>query len=239
MHFRFYASIVLLSTFSASAFAQVGGKTSADGPFMLEDVEDLNLNAAGVNREWIHEFSGYVQALHPVDPAAEGLTLAAGQSPQGVLLYRAVPEFGFVSKTFGVPLPSELGMSTLTHPGDLTSFTTMSFLGSVNQQRTNLEFQVVLECYPQNPDSSFPTLFWNFMPPTGTTFGNIELDLRQPTLSENTGTATIEELLSQTRFLSFFIYAGFLPTTDPIDFHVDDIRFQGVMTDASSWNLYE
>jgi hypothetical protein len=56
-------------------------------------------------------------------------------------------------------------------------------------------------------------------------------------LVENAGSLTVPQLLSQTRYLSFYFYGG--PETIPktLTVHVDDIQLVGIAAIAD-WNLY-
>ncbi|MCC5875942.1 MAG: hypothetical protein JJU11_06960 [Candidatus Sumerlaeia bacterium] len=232
----------LIAAFPATAISQVGGQTG--GTLVIDDVENLTLAAEGVGRDWITDFTFTVPALKAIDPATESLVLASGQTPQGVFEFTANNDTaGFFSKTCGIPVPSQLGESTLTHPGDMTSFETLSFFACVNPTAANMELQVILECYPQNANSTFPKLYWFVTPSVGTTFEKVSLDLRSPDLVENNdGDRTVEELLSETRFLAFFLFAGPDFSRPEIRLYFDDITLTdegGATSVGSNWVLYE
>lgn len=224
------------------AFAQVGGQTG--GTLVIDDVENLSLTAEGVGRDWITEFTFTVPALQAIDPASEGLVLAPDQSPLGVFEFTANNDTaGYFFKSCGIPVPSVSGESTLTHPGDMTSFSQLTFLACVNPTANNMGLQIILECYPQNADSSFPKLNWFVNPTVGTTFEQVSINLTEPDLVENNdGNLTVEELLSETRFLAFYLHAGPDFTQQGIRLYFDDITLtdEGNQTSVgSSWELYD
>ncbi len=211
---------------TAGAGAQVGGRTAAQGPFVLEDGEDLNLTAGGVGRDWIVDrVQGVDAPLAAVAPAAQGLTLSPNQSAAGALRWQVKESFGSISKGFGVPLPAVVGGSTLDHPGNITSFAHLTFLGVFDKGLSGLRVQVSLECYPGNPDGTYPKPFWNVYPTTGTTFLSATLDLMQPDgILNNPGGLSIGQLLGQTRFLHFLAFASPVAAGTVLNFHIDDIR---------------
>src|SRR5690606_20483643 len=110
---RSLATIAIALSLAASAHAQIGGHLAADGPFLLEDVEDLDLHAVGVARDWIPDFVSQQGGLTPILLDSSGLTLFGDQSPIGGLRFRVPSQSGFVNKSYGVPVPSEPGQSTL------------------------------------------------------------------------------------------------------------------------------
>lgn len=218
--------VLVLVHLPVSSGAQIGGVTAADGPFVLDDAEVENILAEGVERQWIPDFIwGAEQPFRWVPLGGSGLTLADGQSPEGALRYQMPSDFGFVSKSFGVPMPGVKGASSLDFPGDVSSFTDIRFLFRHSPDLTNQSFSVILETYP---GPTFPKIYWRFSAPAGNTFREVKLDLRQPDLIENASGLDIEELLSQTRFLSFYFYGetGFVPRT--LEVHVDDVGLVGL-----------
>lgn len=231
-------AILLLST--APAFAQIGGHLPADGPFVLDDVEDLDLTADGVERDWIVSF---INRLSADSSTSSGLTLAPGQTPIGALHFRGETFYGYIDANFGVPMPGVNGASTLDFPGDISGFRQLTFFACYSPAQNNNVFQVILECYPQNPDSTFPLVYWNYTPALGTTYQQVAIDLYQPSLIQhNPGGLSIGELLSQTRFIAFYMYAGplvmqFGPT---MTLHVDDITLVGESPSATmNWWVYK
>lgn len=62
-----------------------------------------------------------------------------------------------------------------------------------------------------------------------------------PDLVEDTNGLSVGELLSQTRFLSFYLYAGPDMTKQNIYLYFDDVVFSGdVLTKARpAWSLHE
>jgi len=86
--------ILWMSTFLAtfltvtslpSSHGMIGGRTALDGPFTIEDAEDLDLTADPLRRDWISDFVQSTEVLSAFDLTASGLTLAMGQSPTGAL----------------------------------------------------------------------------------------------------------------------------------------------------------
>ena len=203
--------------------AQIGGRTAADGVFLLDDAEDLDLVAKGVERNWIPQFvwGGGLSAerLDTLD-----LTLAPGQSPVGTLLYRIPAEYGYINKSFGVPMPSVPGESTLPYPGSIVDFESLDFLISFTPEVKDQEFWVILETYPEIRDGVFPRIMWKFEPEEGNAFQKISIPLHSPTLVLDDGGHELDVLLSETRFLSFYFYgkhSGFTPVT--LRVYIDDI----------------
>lgn len=235
---RTIAAFLLMLT-PASIPAQIGGQT---GIVVLDDVEDLDLNAFGVNRDWISESIEEDVALSAIEPTTIPLTLAPGQTPAGVFRLRANRDtVGYFEKSAGVPLPSQSGASTLTSPGNLTYFDTMEFVACTTPTAANMELQIILECYPQNPDLTYPKLYWVVSPQAGTTFAPVTLDLHNPDLVENANGNTVPQLLSQTRFLAFYIFAGPAFFPEEVSVFFDDITFVGSTVAAADrgWHLYE
>jgi hypothetical protein len=231
------ACIALIPHFT---LAQVGGQVG--GTHVIDDAEDLDLNAIGVNRDWISEFTFTEIALSAIDPATRSLTLTGDQSPMGVFRLRANNDAaGFFQKTAGIPVPGQKGESTLTSPGDMTSFEKLSFVACASPSVNNLQLQVILECYPQNQDSSFPKLYWTISPAIGTTFSPVELDLRSPDLVENAGGNSVEELLSRTRFLAFYLFAGPSMLVQETNLYFDDITLTATEPTSigADWLLYD
>lgn len=234
------------------ALAQIGGKTAANGPFLLENAEDLNLTAESIGRDWISDFifpSGDVLSAVPLN--GSGLTLGLGQSPTGALRGSLAASGailgGFeINAGYGIPVPSVVGDSTLTSPGNIASFESLAFFSRYQSNTSGLTFQVLLECYPQNGDSTFPTIVWNYTPTAGNTFEPVVIDLRTPaTINNNPSNHTVEQLLGQTRFLYFYYYKYPAQMTDQLTAHIDDIRLLGEgdpitpMNAAGSWEVFE
>lgn len=212
-----------------------------DGSFVLDDTEDLNLHAQSIDRNWISDFQGGSPALAVSSLTSATLTLAPTQTPVGFFHFKASAKFNFIGKGFGIPVPSEPGQSTLTHPGDITSFAEFNFFACSPLAPASATYQLSLECYPQNADSTFPKLHWKFTPAMGTVFQRVRIDLYEPDLLENDFGRTVEELLAKTRYLSFFIYAPNVDNSAIVDFYVDDIMIlpTGSLPTASSvWHLY-
>jgi hypothetical protein len=237
---------------ASSAVAQIGGKTANDGPFLLDGAEDLNLSAESVGRDWVSDFvypAGDV--LSVIALGGSGLTLGTGQSATGALrasLAASGAIFGGfeINGGFGVPVPAQVGASTLDEPGDITSFESLAFFAQYQSNTTGISFQVLLECYPQNGDSTFPTILWGFTPNQSTTFGNIVLDLRSPSgIVNNPSNLTVDQLLSQTRFLYFYHFKYPVQVNHQLTMHYDDIRLlgsgdpQNPMTAAKDWQVFE
>lgn len=231
---RTFAFVLFLIGSTVIAEAQIGGRTAADGPFALDDVEDLDLTAIGVGRQWIPDYvypTG--DDLTAESLAGSGLTLAAGQSPVGGLKV-SIPAVGTplagysINAGFGVPMPGVVGASTLTSPGNITSFSSLTMLTCYQQVLSGQKFQVLLECYPQNGDGSYPTLVWDYTPTAGTTFHLVQIDLHSPALiGNNNGALTVDQLLSQTRFLYFYFFASPVSISTHFTAHIDDIRLIG------------
>lgn len=233
------ATATLLFLLSSSATAQIGGKTSADGPFTLDNVEDLNTTASGVDRAWVAEYI-YTDpnAFQAVSLSGSGLTLAPDQTPAGALRY-AMPtsvKGGYISYSFGVPMPSEPGASTLSHPGDITSFTHLTFLLRRSHNLANQVNQVILETYP---GPQYPQLVWSYAMAAGTTFQRITLSLREPTAVYNAEGYTVEQLLANTRYMSFYFYGGHEMIPKTFTVHADDIQLTGQSAaTVLNWSLY-
>lgn len=227
----------LFASFEASA--QIGGKTAADGPFTLDNVEDLDTTAAGVARAWVPDYVfGITDPFQAVALSGSGLTLASGQSPTGALRFSMPTYYQFVDYSFGIPTPKVLGGSTLTDPGDIRSFTHLSFLVRASTTLVDQKKEVILTTYP-GPD--YPTLHWSYSIPAGTTFQQITVDLRQPSFILNNSTnLSVEDLLSQCRFLSFYFYGGPEVSPKTLTVHVDDVKLTGsVTTSVADWVLFE
>jgi hypothetical protein len=217
--------VALLIAAGIAAHAQIGGQDSSLGAFLLDDAEDLDLVADGVERNWISDYvfpTGKV--LSAVNLNGSGLTLAPGQSPLGALRMRIPGTFEFLDAGFGVPMPAVDGASTLEFPGDITSFERLTFLARYGPDVPDLTFFVILETYP-GPDHA--QLIWSFQPALGSTFEPVEIDLRSPAFVANGGSETLESLLSQTRFLAFHASSGMLSMPQTLDLHIDDIRLAG------------
>lgn len=220
---------------AAPVHAQIGGKTAANGPFTLDNVEDLDTTAGGVMRTWIPDFVfGSADPFQAVLLSGSGLTLAPDQSPVGALRFSMPTYFGYVDYGFGVPMPSIEGGSTLTHPGDITSFTHLTFLVRASINLADQKKEVILTTYP---GPNYPTLHWNYTISAGTTFQRVTVDLNNPTYILNGGALTTAQMLAQTRFLYFYFYGG--PETIPrtLTVHVDDIQLLGPAS-VADWTLY-
>lgn len=221
---------------SAPAYAQIGGKTAADGPFTLDNVEDLDTTAGGVMRAWVPDYVfGATNPFQAVTLSGSGLTLAPNQSPTGALRFSMPTYYSYVDYSFGVPMPSVAGGSTLTNPGDIRSFTHLTFLVRASINLADQKKEVILTTYP---GPSYPTLHWNYTIPAGTTFQRVTIDLRNPSYVLNGGLLSVPEMLSQTRFLSFYFYGG--PETIPktLTVHVDDVQLIGTSSTVADWTLY-
>lgn len=218
--------------------AQIGGHTAADGPFLLEDAEDLNLTAGGVQRDWVPDrVQGVSNPLQAVSVASTGLTPTSGQSPLGTLRFTMTTRFGYISYGFGVPVPSQPGQSTLTHPGNMTSFSHLTFLLASSINLNDQKKQVILECYP-GTGSDFPKLYWNYDLQAGTAFQQVTIDLWNPSHTENHGPLTTADLLSRTRYLYFYFYGGPETGSKTLVVHLDDIRLVGDDSRVDDWALY-
>lgn len=224
---------------AATATGQIGGKTSADGPFTLDDVEDINTTASGVGRAWVAEYIySDPDAFQAVSLTGSGLTLASGQTPVGALRYAmpTTPKAGYISYSFGVPMPSEPGASTATHPGDITSFTHLTFFVQSSHNLANQLNQVILETYPGPP---YPQLVWSYSITAETTFQQVTLPLREPTIIHNGEGYTVEQLLAATRYLSFYFYGGHETIAKIFTVHADDIQLTGAYASSvGNWSLY-
>ncbi|MCA9447746.1 MAG: hypothetical protein KC931_11565 [Candidatus Omnitrophica bacterium] len=233
--------LVIFSSISPS-LAMVGGKTYVDGPFLVDDVEDFNLVSETLGRDWIPDYDGKDPILSAIDLSSVGLTLAVGQSENAAFAVKPTSKSGFVNQGFGVPVPGEVGQSTLDFPGDITSFPALNFLIAHEASHlTSIQFQVLLECYPENDGGGFPTLFWNYSVIEGTEFTQVSLDLSAPSgIIDNDNSLSVETLLSQTRFL-FFFFSAVDAGPNPIwDVYLDDINLGDTERDPSSvlnWEL--
>jgi hypothetical protein len=192
---------------------------------VLEDAEDGNGFVESVGRAWIVDDTGVKPALEAVDPVGDGLALRAGQSPARVQRFSMKAAFGFLSYSYGVPLPSVVGGSTLTFPGDVTSFTHLKLLTCSTSNINNGKFQIVLETYP---GPIYPTLYWNFAPASGATFEERIFDLRQPDHTEGLGSLTVEEVLAQTRYIAVYFYGETVGKKENATAYIDDITFYGI-----------
>lgn len=227
--------LIYAATFSLG-FAQIGGKTSADGRFVLEDAEDLNLTAVGVQRDWIwSNVAGSTQPFTVTAIQGSGLTPATGQSPNGMIHFSVPASHGYVDASFGVPMPSQPGQSTEPYPGNLTSFETMTFLTCFDPVMTDQRFEIILECYPL-VGATYPKLYWSYTPTAGTTFQKVSIALHSPYLVENAGGRSVEQLLSQARYMSFYYY-GASASKATLDACVDDIGFESKAA-VHDWQLF-
>jgi len=215
--------------------AQIGGKSAADGPFVLDDAEDLDTSASGVGRAWIPDYvPGIANPLQAVHLSGSGLTLQANQTATAALRYSMVTSNGYIDYSFGVPMPGIVGESTLPFPGNITSFTHLSFNIAVSTVLANQTQEVILETYPGPP---YPSIRWEYQVLPGNAFQKITIDLRQPTYILNQNGITIEELLGKTRYMAFYFFGGRELTPKSFTIHIDDIRFIG-FSEISEWSLY-
>jgi hypothetical protein len=221
---RSLATIAIALSLAASAHAQIGGHLAADGPFLLEDVEDLDLHAVGVARDWIPDFVSQQGGLTPILLDSSGLTLFGDQSPIGGLRFRVPSQSGFVNKSYGVPVPSEPGQSTLSHPGNIVDFEYFDFLVSFTPVMTNQQFWIILETYPNRGGNVYPRIMWRYYPQVGSAFQRMQVPIHEPTLIVDGDGFALDELLSQTRFLSFYFYGETSTGNVTFNVHVDDIR---------------
>ncbi len=225
--------------FCPYGYTQIGGRTAAFGTFVLDDVEDLDLMADGVMREWISDYVwplGYILSTFSLSDS--GLILAQEQTPIGALK-ATIPEThwiyeGYISAGFGVPMPAVAGESTLAYPGNITSFDTLTFFICFEPVLNGQVFQIVLETYP---DPDYPKIYWSYTPEPGKTFQKVEIDLWNPDLIEGAGTLSLHDLLSQTRFLYFYFYAGPVPIGSILECYIDDIHLKGEFS-ACYWVFY-
>lgn len=235
---RMAAAAVLIWSICAVGVAQIGGRAGADGPVMIDDVEDLDMLAGGVQRAWVPQVTGG-NSFDPVPPTSGGLTLAAGQTPLGAFAYKMKVSSGYLNLSFGVPVPSVAGQSTADYPGDMTSFSKLSFLTRSSNAITSQTFQVILETYPGPP---YPKLYYKYSLTPGTTYRKIEIDLHAPDFVENAGGRTVEELLSKTRYLAFYYFGGPDQVVKSLTVHVDDICLIPSMKNEScvrDWAIYD
>lgn len=243
------ASIVLF--FLCGAFvvqAGIGGKTAEDGPFLLDDAEDLDLNAVGVARDWISDYvPSHGDVLDVLVLPESGLTLMPAQTPIGALR-ASVPEEdavgttpGWMGKGFGVPVPSLPGQSTADYPGDFTSYNFLNFKACYDPDMANAEFLVVLEAYPKMEIEprvlDYPKVYWKVYPPLGSSFMDVWMDLWDPIEIAPPDSVELSALLSQTRF--FYFYAGAYPVekNSLMLYDIDDIRL--VHAEVGGKSAYE
>lgn len=252
------AHLIALTTalplFVAPALGQIGGQTAQDGDFVVDDFEDLNLMSATLERDWL--VSVIIPVPEGLDLEGKGLTLASGQSPAGAMQAEFPDDQAFIGQEdssafgdFGIPMPGVPGASTDPEaggePGDITSFHHLRFVHcyelSGGGAETEVTFNVVLECYPGNPDGTFPKLLWNYEPVEGTTFEETVLGLRNPdAVLDNPEGRTVEELLAQTRFLDFFFIATPVNSPARLDVRVDDVMLiSDEPTSVGPWQLYQ
>jgi hypothetical protein len=243
-YYIFAVIIMLLAKTNSVVNAQIGGKNAADSPVVLEDMEDLDLTANGLMRAWIPDaVQGEAQPLKAITLSTSGLTLAPEQTPIGALEFTVPSSFSYVQSGFGVPMPAVAGASTATSPGNIAQFTNLHFNASYQPSLNGTKFNVILQTYPANTSTNpptYPQIFWQYSIPAGTTFQQVNLDLYAPTLIEGAGSLTLAQLLSQTRFLYFFCYAGPLTVPDTLRFRLDDVTLSVDRTPASiNWSQLE
>ncbi len=235
------------------AAAQIGGQTPAEGSFVIDDFEDLTLTSETLERDWL--VSVIVQTPDDLELDGKGLTLAPGQTPVGAMHADFPDDFAFIEDEdpsafgdFGIPMPGTPGVSTDPDaggdPGNIAGFQYLRFVHcyqlSGGTQDTDVNFNVILECYPENPDGTFPKLLWSYTPVEGTAFEETVLDLHDPgTILDNPEGYTVEELLEQTRFLDFFFIAGPVISPATLSVHVDDVTLLADSpTTVEPWQLY-
>lgn len=212
--------------------AQIGGKTAADGPFTLDDAEDLDLIADGVGQPWISDFVLPVgDILSVFDLSTSLLILAPSQTPVGALRATVPEESGFIDAGFGVVMPAVVGALPEDFPGDITSFERLTFDACFDPTVPSPIFDVILE---SNASASLPRIFWNYTPSPGTAFQRVEIDLRSPDLILDAGSLVLEDLLGSTQFLFFNFFAGPVSLGSTLSFHIDDIRLEGTSEPVSS-----
>ncbi len=144
-------------------------------------------------------------------------------------------------------MPSVAGASTLTNPGNITSFGQLSFLAQYTPVISGISFSLIIECYPEttcDPGQTapcYPKVFYSFTPAEGTAFQEVTIDLSQPMTVDAPSTLTLQDLLSQTRFLSFHAYASVgagPPMT--LTFDVDDIQLvPPTAVERRRWQYYQ
>jgi len=227
--------ILLLIHGNYSIFGQIGGKTAADGVFVLDNAEDMDTSASGVGRGWIPDFvPGISNPLQAIQLNSSGLNLRANQSAMGALRYSMATSNGYIDYSFGVPMPGVLGASTLPFPGNITSFTHLRFNIAVSGSLANQTQEVILETYPGPP---YPSIRWDYQVVPGNSFQEITIDLRQPTYILNQNGISIEELLGKTRYMAFYFFGGREPSLKSFVIHIDDIQLVG-FSEISDWSLY-
>jgi len=225
------------------AVATVGGETYADGPFVIDDVEDSNLVSETLGRDWVPDYNGKKPILGTVQLSSSTLTLNPGQSPTAAFSVEPKSSFGFVNQGFGIPLPGQVGQSTLDFPGAITSYPALNFLIAYEENGlADIRFQVLLECYPENGSGTFPTVFWDYSAMEGAEFNPVSIELAAPSgLLNNDNSLPIETLLSQTRFLFLFFSATDVGPDASWSIYVDDIKLgdiEGNGTAVTNWALY-
>lgn len=223
-------------------YGQIGGKTIANGDFILETAEDLDTTAESLGRDWVSDVIGSQTVLSPIFYSGHGFTQAGGQTSIGVFQATVPSKQGNIAGGFGVPMPSQIGQSTLTYPGNITSFSYLNFLACYEgPSLPSLTFQVLLECYPGNTDSTFPTVYWNYTPAPGRTFAPVSIPLGSPSgILHNPQALSAQTLMSQTRFLYFGFYA--YPGNGTLTAWLDDIQLSDVpwkfKTPVNNWMSY-
>jgi hypothetical protein len=75
---------------------------------------------------------------------------------------------------------------------------------------------------------------------SGTIFTRVSVSLRQPDVILNNATnLTIDQLLSSTRYISFYFYGGFEQIPKTFTVYVDDIQLTGQTAAAvTDWSVY-
>ena len=242
----------LAMALSNAAPAQIAGQTAADGPFVIDDFEDLDMESATLQRTWLASVIVTVPA--ELSLAGSGLTLASGQTPNGAIRLDFPDDNAFIvgepNSIFGdlgIPMPGVAGASTDPNaggtPGGIEDFAYLEFLQTYQLTgglaSTTVQAYVLIECYPQNPDTTFPTLRYAFTPTEGTTFQPIQINLVTPTnVTNNQNGLSLAQLLSQVRFLDIFYFAT--PVNEPglLDVHIDDVTLTGISASEEHWELY-
>ena len=144
-------------------------------------------------------------------------------------------------------MPSVAGASTLTNPGNITSFRQLRFLAQYTPAISGTSFSVIIECYPEmtcGPGQTapcYPRVFYSFTPSEGTTFREVDINLSQPSYVDAPSTVTLQDLLSQTRFMSLYAYASVgIGPPQTLVFDVDDIQFvPPAPAEVRSWQDYQ
>lgn len=223
-----------MAMLASTVSAQIGGHFASNGTFALDDFEDLDLVADSVNRLWVP-----TAPLKAESPTSSGLILDSQQTPLGAVHFILKERFSFIDGSLGVPLPSEQGLSTLTHPADISDFQTLKFRLAHDSDYPNGLFAVTLECYPRNADLTFPKIRWEYTATPGDAYQDVFLPLHNPTLIENNPSSIpVEELLAKCRFIAWYFFSAPVPAGSTASFHIDDIVLEGVAS-VNFWSVYD